>query len=169
MRTAITVAVLLVTLTAAVSAATSRSPVQVNRCEPRNRITTTSGYVPGYYPYGGRYYWRDVYGRNYYQPPFPSTTHESPTLSIDFVNSTSKSMKTIDFGLVARGALVAEVRDVGEFSPGTKIKHEFGLDPNVFPLGTGLPQCVPLRIEFADGSSWQNPHLPKLMESVHGE
>ncbi len=157
-------------LTSSALAQTNTSPVRVNRCDPTNHVTTTStGYAPGYYP-GGRYYWRDPYGRNYYQYPYSvsTTTRENPRLSIDFVNSTDKSMKTIEFGLVARGMLVAEVRDVGKFSPGVEIKHEFGLNPNVFPLGTGLPQCVPLRIHYADGTTWQNPHLPKLAQSVHG-
>ena len=56
----------------------------------------------------------------------------------------------IEFGLVARGTLIAEVRDVGKFSPNIEIKHSFGLSPNVFPIGTGLPQCVALRVTYAN-------------------
>ena len=70
-------------------------------------------------------------------------------------------MTDIEFGLVANGRLVAEVRDVGTFSPGAEIKHQFGLNPNVFPLQTALSRCVPLRIIFADGTTWKNGHLPK--------
>ena len=53
--------------------------------------------------------------------------------------------------------MVAEVRDVGTFSPGAEIKHQFGLSPNVFPLGTSIVECVPLKITFVDGSKWKNP------------
>ena len=145
-------------------------PVQVNRCEPqRNRTTTTSGWFPGYYPGGRPYYWTDIYGRQFYQYPYPArtTTSESPTLSIDYVNRTNETMKEIEFGLVARGSLVAEVRDVGTFSPGAEIKHRFGISPNVFPLGTALSRCVPLRISFENGSSWRNPRLPALNASIY--
>jgi hypothetical protein len=56
--------------------------------------------------------------------------------------------------------LVAEVRDVGTFSHGAEIKHTFGLSPNVFPISTGLPECVPLRITYENGKVWHNPRLP---------
>ena len=144
-------------------------PVQVNRCEPqRNRTSSTVGWMPGYYP-GGPYYWTDIYGRRYYQYPYPyrTTTSEAPTLSIDYVNRTNQTMKEIEFGLVARGALVAEVRDVGTFSPDAEIKHRFGISPNVFPLGTALSRCVPLRVTFENGTTWSNPHLPALNASIY--
>jgi hypothetical protein len=53
---------------------------------------------------------------------------------------------------VARGQLIAEVRDVGRFSQGASIKHGFGLDPNVFPTGSALHQCVPLRVTYHNGT-----------------
>jgi len=76
-------------------------------------------------------------------------------------------MHTIEFGLVANGVLRAEVRDVGTFSPGAEIKHSFGISANVFPIQTGLPQCIPLRITFADGSKWRNPALPHKNEKIY--
>ena len=81
-------------------------------------------------------------------------------LGIDYTNKTQKVMREIEFGLIANGNLVAEVKDVGTFSPGIEIKHEFGISHNVFPLQTGLARCVPLRIKFADGTKWRNPRLP---------
>jgi hypothetical protein len=81
---------------------------------------------------------------------------------------TSEVMKDIEFGLVVHGNLVAEVRDVGTFSPGAEIKHEFGISPNVFPIQTSFARCVALKITFADGSKWKNPHLPALRRSIYG-
>lgn len=132
-------------------------PVKVSLCDPRqNPVAYGPAWGPGYYP-AGPYYWNDVYGYRYWQPAY---VQNSPTLGIDFTNQTSKTMKQIEFGLIANGNLVAEVKDVGTFSPGVEIKHEFGLSPNVFPLQTGLPRCVPLRITFTDGTKWRNPRLP---------
>jgi hypothetical protein len=152
-------------------AATHTSPVKVNKCDPMRNIVSTSPayvrYVPGYYPVG-RYAWQDVYGRTYYQYPLSTTATANPQLAVDYVNVESKPIKSIEFGLVARGTLVAEVRDVGTFSPGIEIKHTFGLDPNVFPLSTGLSRCVPLRVTYEDGTKWKNPHLPALRRSANG-
>jgi len=69
------------------------------------------GYVPGYYPHGP-YRWPDVYGYWYYQPPIATNA----TLAIDF-------------GLLARGQLIAEIRDAGTFSPNVEIKHAIGASP----------------------------------------
>ena len=147
----------------AVAAATANAPIEVHRCEPVEGTTTVGGYMPGYYPLYGPYYWRDPYGYRYRQYPYPATVSTtSPALNIDFVNVTPRAVKEVEFGLVARGSLIAEVRDVGTFSQGAEIRHRFGLNPNAFPIGTGLPQCLPLRVTYSDGSVWTSPHLPKL-------
>lgn len=150
-------------------AVTSASPVRVNACEPaQGRTTVSGGYVPGYYPRSGAYYWRDPYGYRYRQYAMPVTTHTTaPELKIAYVNTSATPLKEVEFGLVAKGNLVAEVRDVGTFSPGVEIKHSFGLNPNVFPIGTGLAQCVPLRATAHDGTVWTNPHLPALRKSIY--
>jgi hypothetical protein len=101
----------------------------------------------------------------YYQYP----VEHNPTLAIDYVNVTSEVMKEIEFGLVVHGNMVAEVKDVGTFSPGAEIKHEFGVSRNIFPIQTSYAQCVPLKITFADGTRWKNPHLPALRESIYGK
>ena len=134
--------------------------VHVSTCEPhRNQVTA---YTPGFYP-TSPYYWPNVYGVNYYQPPLRSS---NPALLVDYTNVSAKPIKEIEFGLVARGTLVAEVKDVGTFSTGALIQHEFGLSPNVFPIGTGLAQCVPLKIKFQDGTKWRSPRLPALRRSA---
>ena len=138
-------------------------PVNVTTCDPAINHPAPRPFVPGYYP-PGSYYWQDVYGYRYHQPPYERTA----SLAIDYTNQSKKPMKQIEFGLVANGRLVAEVRDVGTFSPGVEIQHVFGLNPNVFPLRTGLAKCVPLKIEFVDGSKWRNPRLPALRRELYG-
>ncbi|MEO9263568.1 MAG: hypothetical protein ABI282_05705 [Candidatus Baltobacteraceae bacterium] len=137
------------------------NPIRVTHCNPT--MGSEVGFAPAFYP-AGPYYWNDVYGRNFYQPAY---ANNDPTLAIHYVNTGTKVIKTIEFGLIARGTLVAEVRDVGTFSPGADIKHRFGISQNVFPLGTGLPQCLPLRITFADGTKWRSNHLPALAQSLY--
>jgi len=146
-------------------AVTGPSPVQVNKCAPHQGqyVGGPVGFVPAYYPVGP-YYWRDAWGYNYMQAPYAQT---SPQLKIDYMNVTPNPLKEIEFGLIAKGTLVAEVRDVGTFTQGAEIKHSFGLSHNVFPLGTGLPQCVALRATFADGTKWVNPHLPHYQASLY--
>ena len=149
---------------------TTPHPVQVNGCNPQRNVSYNwAGYTPAFYPYGygygGRYWgWPSVYGPTYYQYP----VENEPTLGIDYVNVTNVVMKQIEFGLLVRGALVAEVKDVGTFSPGAEIKHKFGLSPNVFPIQTSFAKCVPLKIIFEDGSHWKNPHLPAYKASMYG-
>ncbi|HTX60080.1 MAG TPA: hypothetical protein VMH02_10445 [Verrucomicrobiae bacterium] len=140
-------------------------PLKVTNCSPKQNNYVASGFTPAYYPGGPYWGWPSVYGPafTYYQYPVQG----NPTLAIDYTNATGIVMKQIEFGLIARGELVAEVRDVGTFSPGAEIKHEFGLNPNVFPLHTGLAQCVPLKITFDDGTKWINPHLPALRRQLY--
>lgn len=145
-------------------------PIQVNACNPQRNVRYNyAGYTPGFYPsygvYGGYWGWPSVYGPTYYQPPSASS---NPELGIDYVNATQVVMKQIEFGLIVKGSLVAEVKDVGTFSPGAEIKHKFGLSPNVFPLQTSFAKCVPLKIVFEDGSHWKNPHLPAYQASMYG-
>lgn len=141
-------------------------PISVTSCNPQRNTYMAAGFTPAFYPSyaGGFWGWPSVYGPSYYQYPVQG----NPTLGIDYSNSTQSVMKDIEFGLIANGKLVAEVRDVGTFSPGAEIKHEFGLSPNVFPLQTSIVHCAPLRITFADGSKWKNPHLPALNRGIYG-
>jgi hypothetical protein len=155
------------TLAAAMTHPHMTHPVHVTTCNPQRNNYMSTGFAPAYYPGGPYWGWPSVYGYgyNYYQYPVQG----NPTLSIDYSNGTDIVMKDIEFGLIARGQLVAEVRDVGTFSPGAEIKHQFGLNRNVFPLGTSIVECVPLKITFVDGSKWKNPHLPALRRNIYGK
>jgi hypothetical protein len=143
------------------------SLLKVTACDPQRSVAVPAyaGFSPAYYPFAP-YFWTDPYGVRYRQFPAAPT---SATLSIDYMNVTAHVMTTIDFGLVARGRLVAEVRDVGKFSPNAEIKHQFGLSDNVFPLRTALSQCIPLHIIYADGTTWTNPHLPKARHEIYSK
>ena len=162
---------LAVTLTAAATPATAQTmkmmsgtdkPIMVNKCSPQHNPGTMGGYAygpgfsPAYYPGRAYYYQPAYYSRTYYQPPVSS----SAQLGIDYVNVTPLTMKTIDFGLIANGTLVAIVRDEGTFSHGAEIKHTFGISPHVFPLHTKQPVCTPLRVVYQNGTTWTNHKLP---------
>ncbi|MBV8602841.1 MAG: hypothetical protein JO359_14860 [Candidatus Eremiobacteraeota bacterium] len=141
--------------------------IKIVACNPALNAMQTGGWV-GYAPaYVGPYrpYWGyGAWGGSYYQAPVTST---SPELGIDYVNLTHKTMKRIEFGLVANGVLKAEVLDVGTFSPGVEIKKKFSISENVFPIGTGLPRCPPLHITFDDGTKWRNPGLPPKNTQIY--
>ncbi|MBV8366109.1 MAG: hypothetical protein JO194_06380 [Candidatus Eremiobacteraeota bacterium] len=140
--------------------------VNVSACHAALNIQQSGGWYgyPGY-SYGWRGgYWGDPWGANYYQPPV-TTAH--PQLGIDYTNISPKVMSEIQFGLIANGILKAEVRDVGKFSPHAEIKHKFGIPASTFPIGTGLPQCVPLHIVFEDGTKWRNPNLPPKNQHIY--
>ena len=109
----------------------------------------------GAYSHNETYF--DQYGNifNRVAPGRPST------LEIHYVNINALTASEIDFGLVARNVLVAQVTDAGTFSPGILIDHEFDIPHEVFPLGTGLPQCVVLKVKYNDGSVWNNPKPPQ--------
>ena len=136
-------------------------PIKVSECKP-SPGNAPVGFAPAFYPVGV-YRYRDVYGYPYTQPNLGN----NPTLAIHYMNVGQHVVSKVEFGLVARGTLVAEVRDVGTFSPGAEIKHSFGLNQNVFPLGTGLPICLPLRVTFQDGTQWHSRHLPALQQSLY--
>jgi hypothetical protein len=145
---------------------TMPNPIKVQTCSPSQNSAVVGGFAPAFYPVGmGAYWgWPSVYGPSYYSYPYATS---NPSLAIDYHNNTQVTMSDIEFGLIARGDLVAEVRDKGTFSPGAEIKHEFGLSPNVFPLHTGIVQCVPLKITFADGTKWKNPNLPAMKRAIY--
>jgi hypothetical protein len=137
---------------------------KVSRCDAQRNVSTSyAAYSPGFYPYARPWYWGDPYGYGFYQPPI---TTSSPTMYVDFTNITHKVMKTVVWGLVANGRLVAEAKDVGTFSPGAEIKHKYGISENVFPLQTGLPQCVALSVTFEDGTHARNPNLPAVRREL---
>jgi hypothetical protein len=144
--------------TPALAVQSTSNPLHVKSCSAALNVSTGyAGYSPGFYPYAGRpYYWNDVYARPYYQSAYTTT---NPQVAVNYSNATSNVMSEIQFGLVVNGHVVAEFRDVGTFSPGADIKHEFGIPGAIFPL-QGQPRCVPLHIAYANGTKWRNPYLP---------
>lgn len=160
---ALVAAVLSTAVPAAALETVLNDPLKVTTCEPEfyTGMPTYVGIAP-YYPHFP--YWQ--YTMNYpwngfwYNPPVMLTS--SATLTVNYSNQTQKVMKNIRFGLIANGMLVAEVRDVGTFSPGIEIKHDLPLSTNVFPIQTALPLCLPLEITFDDGSTWMNPSSTNL-------
>ena len=97
----------------------------------------------------------NVYGDDYYQP-LPGTS--SPLMIVGFTNISGKPMTMIEFGLLSNEILAGEARDTGTFTPGAGIKAKLGI--SLTAILPGPTKCVPLRITFADGSTWRNPRLP---------
>ena len=82
-------------------------------------------------------------------------------LAISYANQSSKQATEVDFGLVARGSLIAVVNDSGTFSPNVSIVHEFSISPEIFPIGMSVPYCAVMRVKYADGTEWHNPNPPQ--------
>lgn len=125
---------------------TPGSRIAVSQCNP-HRHTAGSAAHP----------WIDPYGIYHTDARFP---YEVGFLGITYANQSRMTAKEVDFGLVARNSLIAVVKDVGTFSPGAKIDHEFSVDPEIFPIGTAFPQCAVLRVKYGDGREWRNPNPP---------
>lgn len=126
---------------------TPGSHVTVTQCSPHQHRVGTAAHP-----------WIDPYGVYHDVGNFPYTVG---FLAITYTNDAPSAAKEIDFGLVSRGSLIALAKDVGSFSSGAKIDHEFSLDPEVFPIGTALPYCAVLRVKYADGTEWRNPNMPE--------
>lgn len=126
---------------------TPGSRITVNECNPHRHMSGTG------HP------WIDPYGVWHSVSDFPYT---EGFLAIGYRNDNKSADATeVDFGLVARGTLIAVTKDVGSFAPGVTINHEFSVSPEIFPIGTALPYCAVLRVKYADGSEWHNPNPPQ--------
>jgi len=110
--------------------------------------------------------WNDMYNNQYYQP---SVSDNAGSLAIEYQNISNKTMKVIEFGLMADNILLAEVRDTGTFTHGATIKHKFGVSQYIFPIRLGIPKCVALRITYADGSKWVNPKHPTPGKALYSQ
>jgi hypothetical protein len=125
---------------------TPGSKILVMECNPHRHTAAQSH--PWIDPYGYRH-------RNLTY--FPSW---DAFLAITYKNQASLPATEIDFGLVVRGSLVAVAKDVGKFSQGVTVDHEFVVSSEVFPLESA-PHCSVLRVKYADGSAWLNPIPPQ--------
>jgi hypothetical protein len=97
--------------------------------------------------------WLNVFGVNVSQPATPAM------LMIDFQNASNKPIATVEFGYVRNGRIVAMVRDTGTFAPNAAITHGYGLSDTAGEIAMG-GTCVPLRVQYADGSTWMNSAMP---------
>lgn len=125
---------------------TPGSQITVTQCAPHRHQVGSPGHP-----------WIDPYGIYHGVERFP---YEVGFLGIGYTNTARKAATEVDFGLVSRGSLIAVAKDVGTFSSGAKIDHEFSLDPEVFPIGTAFPYCAVLRVKYADGTQWRNASPP---------
>lgn len=141
------VAVLLVQVGASAQELQTRgSQILVTECNP-HRHTVAQAHP-----------WIDPYGNWHYGPSaFPSW---DAFLKIAYKNQAASEATEVDFGLVASGSLIALAKDVGKFSPGVEIDHEFVVSSEIFPLGS-MPYCAVLRVTYADGAVWENPTPPQ--------
>ena len=100
-----------------------------------------------------RHPWVDPYGVHHTANNFPLW---DGFLTIAYRNESRSTATEIDFGLVVRGKLVETATDVGTFSPGVLIDHEFAISHEIFPLGPASSQCPVIRVKYANGAVWYN-------------
>jgi hypothetical protein len=81
-------------------------------------------------------------------------------LMIDFKNVSQKPISSVEFGYVQNGKVRATVRDAGTFDPDSVVMHAFALGDASLVANASTMSCVPLRVKFADGSTWMNPEMP---------
>ena len=123
---------------------TPGSNIVVTECYPHQHIEGQPGHP-----------WVDPYGAFHAAAHFP---YNEGFLAITYRNTARIPATEVDFGLRARGSLVAFARDLGTFTPGASISHEFSVDPKIFPIGKALPYCAVLRVKYANGTEWDNPN-----------
>ena len=131
------------------SAATMQTPhshILVSSCTAHRHYTITQAHP-----------WIDPYGIWQSSSTFRLT---DGFLAVGYANQATIAATEVDFGLVARGSLAATAKDVGTFSTGVTIRHEFVVSPEIFPLRTSFLACIVLRVKYADGSVWHNPEPP---------
>jgi hypothetical protein len=142
----LTVALLAPGTAAAQQPQTEGSRILVTECSPHEHTAAEA------HP------WIDPYGNPHYTAAnFPAW---DAFLTIGYENRAASAATEVDFGLALRGSLVAVAKDVGTFSPGVAIEHEFVVSREIFPLD-GMPYCAVLRVRYADGTVWQNPFPPE--------
>jgi len=91
----------------------------------------------------------------------PMTQAATPAmLMIDFTNASKKPISSVEFGYVENGKVRAMVKDVGSFSPESTVMHAFMLSDESLLAHAATMTCVPLRVKYADGTTWMNPEMP---------
>jgi len=72
-------------------------------------------------------------------------------VSVAFDNASSQTATEVVFELDVDGAYAENFNDVGNFTPGTTIKHAFQTDSSASDQ-----QLKVAEVKFADGSTWVN-------------
>ncbi len=83
---------------------------------------------------------------------------DRPPLRIAYKNVAPATATEVDFAIVDTTGVIAKVRDIGKFDPGTQINHVFGLPPDTSPLGLSSARCVVTKVVYGDGTAWTNPN-----------
>jgi hypothetical protein len=101
--------------------------------------------------------------------PLASITSTSAGMHIVFVNDSQQVVKLVNFGVDSNGNRFI-VRDVGTFSPGVSIDHQYR---NGAGQGFILPsfiapnvKCSVTSVEFADGTLWRPGQPPNVVPNA---
>jgi hypothetical protein len=71
-------------------------------------------------------------------------------LTIDFTNTSARTIKSVTFGVSAGNQPEAQMTDAGTFTTGTPIRHTF-----TSPISNVTqPRCVVRSVTFSDGDEW---------------
>lgn len=83
---------------------------------------------------------------------------------VDYQNASTKPIVAADFALIMHGKIDAAGRDWHNLAPGSGSTAHFGLDDdNVYH-----PACIPLRVNYADGTVWYNPLFAPAQSATVG-
>jgi hypothetical protein len=90
----------------------------------------------------------------------PAKQTAMPYVTISFVVDAPVAVTRVGFTLLAKQQRLQYFVKEGTFPPGALIENSFLADPNIFPLRTQRPECRVDQVDFADGTSWNNPAAP---------
>ena len=134
------IAAMVLTSGATASAAGSAPPVTINSCGPIIDKNQT---------------------QNYFGINVPVST--SNGIAIEFVNESKETATLVNFAVDSNGDQFV-IRDVGKFSPGISIKHQYRKGQGqsfVLPAFIAPKiKCHVASVEFADGTVWRKGQAP---------
>lgn len=80
--------------------------------------------------------------------------HSGDTWHVAYQNASPKPIVASDFALIMHDRIDEAARDLHNLAPGQGnfVVFELADGDNVFH-----PQCIPLRVNYADGTVWMNP------------
>jgi hypothetical protein len=90
----------------------------------------------------------------FYQDAYHNMNLLPALLQITFKNYSSAEATDVVFAVEGNG-FAKRINDVGRFTKGVRIRHNFTVDP--FSVGGAIYVRV-VQVSFADGTVWQNPN-----------